>query len=196
MLLTHATLATMTGDDAFGLLTDGAIAVQDGQIAWVGPSTDIPDRYRNWHKQDYEGRLITPGFIDCHSHVVFGGHRAAEFEMRHNGASYEELARAGGGIASTVMATRNASEEALLDDALTRVDAMIAEGVTTLEIKSGYGLDRETELRILRVARLIGRHRKVNVMTTFLGAHAIPKGEDADTYIDAVCIPTLHAAHA
>ena len=145
-----------------------------------------------------EGRLVTPGLIDCHTHIVHGGDRAVEFEMRLNGASYEEVARAGGGIVSTVTATRNASEEALLADALTRVDVMIAEGVTMLEIKSGYGLDVETELRMLRVARSIAAHRPVRVQTSFLGAHATPpeyKGRD-DVYIDEVCIPTLRAAHA
>ncbi len=196
MLLTNATLATMDCDDGFGLLSDGAIAMQEGQIAWVGPTNDVPSAYRDGPVQDLAGRLITPGLIDCHTHVVFGGHRAAEFEMRQNGASYEELARAGGGIMSTVRATREAAPEALLADALTRVDAMIAEGVTTLEVKSGYGLDLETELKMLRVARQIGQQRPIDVVTTFLGAHAVPGGQAADTYIDEVCIPTLRAAHA
>lgn len=196
MLLTNATLATMALDDGFGLFQDGAVTMEDGRIVWVGPISDVPDAYRDGPVEDLEGRLVTPGLIDCHTHVVFGGHRAAEFEMRKNGASYEELARAGGGIMSTVNATRGAREEALLTDALTRVDAMIAEGVTTLEVKSGYGLDQETELKMLRVVRAIGQHRPVHVMTTFLGAHAVPSGKDADTYIDEICIPTLRAAHA
>lgn len=144
------------------------------------------------------GRLITPGLIDCHTHIVFGGHRAAEFEMRLNGASYEEVARAGGGIVSTVRATRAASEEALVASALARLDALIAEGVTTLEVKSGYGLDKETELRMLRAARALGRVRDVQVRTTFLGAHAVPAdfAGRSGAYIHQVVIPTLRAAHA
>ena len=136
--------------------------------------------------------------IDCHTHVVFGGNRAVEFELRLNGASYEEVAQAGGGILSTVAATRTASEDALLADALTRVDAMIAEGVTLIEVKSGYGLDCATELKMLRVARQIANVRPIELRTSFLGAHTVPfeyKG-DADTYIDDVCIPTLRLAHA
>ncbi|MEM6587996.1 MAG: imidazolonepropionase [Pseudomonadota bacterium] len=196
MLLTNATLATMALDGGFGLLPEGAIAIKDGRIVWVGHASDAPAMYHEGPVQDAEGRLVTPGLIDCHTHVVFGGHRAAEFELRQNGASYEELARAGGGIMSTVSATRDDSEEALLADALTRVDAMIAEGVTTLEIKSGYGLNRDTELKMLRVARQISQKRALHVVTTFLGAHAVPKGRNADQYIDEVCIPTLRAAHA
>lgn len=206
MLLTHATLATLqpgtgaaTGTgEGYGLVADGAIALDGPQIAWVGALEHLPDRYRSLPTQDLGGRLVTPALIDCHSHVVFGGTRVTEFEQRQNGASYEEVAKAGGGIMSTVTATRAALEDALLADALTRVDAMIAEGVTTLEVKSGYGLDCDTELKMLRVARAISEHRPIDVRTSFLGAHALPpdyKGR-ADAYIDAVCIPALRAAHA
>jgi imidazolonepropionase len=144
------------------------------------------------------GRLVTPALIDCHTHVVFGGHRAVEFEMRLQGASYEEVARAGGGIVSTVRATRGASEAQLLALALPRVDQMLAEGVGTIEVKSGYGLDRDTELRMLRVARRIATERAVTVHTTFLGAHAIPAdyAGRADDYLTEQVIPALHAAHA
>ena len=145
-----------------------------------------------------QNRLITPGLIDCHTHIVFGGNRAMEFEMRLNGASYEEVARAGGGIVSTVSATREATLDELVEDALPRLDALIAEGATVVEVKSGYGLDQETELNMLRAARRLGKLRPVTVKTTFLGAHATPaeyKGRD-DDYIDQICIPALRAAHA
>lgn len=194
MLLTNATLATLAGEEGFGLIAGGAVLVDGGRIAWVGRAAEAPTQ--NGPVQDLEGRLVTPGLIDCHSHVVFGGNRAAEFELRQNGASYEEIAKAGGGILSTVTATRAAHEDALLQDALTRVDAMIAEGVTTLEVKSGYGLEAEAEQKMLRVARAIARQRPVQVRTSFLGAHAVPAGQDADAYIDDVCLPTLRAAHA
>ena len=198
MILTNATIATLSDDTSFGLIADGAIAIEGDRIAWVGASRDLPAQYHSEAAQDLAQRLVTPGLIDCHSHVVFGGNRAAEFEQRLNGASYEEIARAGGGIVSTVTATRVASEEDLLKDALTRVDAMIAEGVTLLEVKSGYGLDRDTELKMLRAARAIGTRRPIHVRTSFLGAHAVPPeyAGRPDAYIDEVCIPTLQAAHA
>ena len=128
MLLTNARIATLADNDSYGLIEDGAIAIKDALIAWVGARTDVPAAYQALETRDFGGRLVTPALIDCHTHVVFGGNRAAEFELRLNGASYEEVAKAGGGIVSTVAATRDASEEALLADALTRVDAMIAEG--------------------------------------------------------------------
>lgn len=197
-LLTHATIATMApGDTPYGLVADGAIALDDGKIAWCGSTGEAPLAYRDWERQDLEGRLVTPALIDCHTHLVFGGNRAREFEMRLEGASYEEIARAGGGIVSTVSATRETDESALLADALTRADALIAEGVATIEIKSGYGLDIDTELKMLRVASQVAEARPVRVRTSFLGAHAIPpefKGR-ADAYIDDVCIPALEAAH-
>jgi len=194
--LTVATMgATQT---AYGLIEDAAIAVSDGRIDWVGARNDLPAQYATLAQQPLGGRLVTPGLIDCHTHIVHGGDRAVEFEMRLNGASYEEVARAGGGIVSTVKATRAASEDLLLADALRRVDVLMSEGVTGIEIKSGYGLDVETELRMLRVARAVMANRPIRVKTTFLGAHATPPeyaGRN-DAYIDEVCIPALHAAHA
>ena len=186
------------GDAPYGMIRDAAIAIQDGKIAWVGPQTDVPADFAGLDQRSLGGRVVTPGLIDCHTHIVHGGDRAVEFETRLNGASYEEIARAGGGIVSTVTATRAASEDELLAQALRRVDVLIAEGVTTIEIKSGYGLDTETELRMLRVARMIADQRPIRVKTTFLGAHATPAeyaGRD-DDYIDEVCIPALRAAHA
>lgn len=198
MILTNATVATLADDSGFGLIEAGAVVTEDARIEWVGAEADLPDTYGDHPRTDLGGRLVTPGLIDCHTHVVFGGNRAAEFEQRLNGASYEEVARAGGGIVSTVRATRAASEAELLASALTRVDALIAEGVTLIEVKSGYGLDLETELKMLRVARAIGAARPVDIRTSFLGAHATPadyQGRD-DAYIDAVAIPALRAAHA
>lgn len=186
------------GSVPYGLIEDGAIAVSDGQIVWTGPRAELPADNSKWEMQDLGGRLVTPGLIDCHTHIVFGGNRAMEFEMRLNGASYEEVARAGGGIVSTMSATRAASLEELVQGALPRLDTLISEGVTAVEVKSGYGLDRETELNMLRAARRLGELRPVQVKTTFLGAHATPaeyKGRD-DAYIDEVCIPALHAAYA
>jgi imidazolonepropionase len=195
MILTNARLATLTGD-GYGLIPEGALIIEGDRIAWVGAEADLPASAGPRH--DMGGRLITPGLIDCHTHLVHGGHRATEFEMRLNGASYEEVARAGGGIVSTVRATRTASEEALIAAALPRLDQMLAEGVTTVEVKSGYGLDRDTELRMLRAARALATRRPVRIVTTFLGAHAIPPeyAGRADAYIDEVAIPTLRAAHA
>ncbi|WP_018689032.1 imidazolonepropionase [Ahrensia kielensis] len=198
MLLTNATLATMHQDTPYGLLKNGAVLVKGRMIEWVGAGDDLPAEASGHEKIDLEGRLITPGLIDCHTHIVHGGNRANEFEMLLNGASYEEVARAGGGIVSTVTATRQADETALLEDALKRVDALLGEGVTTIEIKSGYGLDLETEFKMLRVARSIEKHREITVKTSFLGAHAVPEeySGNADAYIDEVCIPALEAAHA
>lgn len=195
-LFTHATIATMLG--GYGLIDDGALVTDGDVILWVGQMSDLPAQWQTLPAQDCGGRLLTPGLVDCHSHIVFGGHRAVEFEMRLNGASYEEVARAGGGILSTVTATRAASEETLLASALARADLMIAAGATTIEVKSGYGLTVADELKMLRVARQIAHHRPLRVVTTHLAAHAIPpeyKGS-ADAYIDEVAIPSLHAAHA
>ncbi len=195
-VLTDARIATMQpGAAGYGLIEGGAVALRGARITWVGPETDLPGEYAAASRQPCEGRLVTPALIDCHSHIVHAGHRAREFEMRLNGASYEEVARAGGGIVSTVAATRAATEAELLASALTRIDALIGQGVCTVEIKSGYGLDRETELKMLRVARRIARDRPVEVRTSFLGAHAVPAGTDADTYLDTTCLPTLKAAH-
>lgn len=198
MLLTNATLATMDGAPAYGLVEQGAVVMADGLISWAGPMSDLPAEFRDQETLDLEGRVVTPALIDCHTHVVHGGNRAREFEMRLEGATYEEVARAGGGIVSTVSATRAASEAELLEGALARVDATIAEGVATIEIKSGYGLDIDTELRMLRVARSVASRRPVRVRTSYLGAHATPPEYNgrADAYIDEVCIPGLEAAHA
>ncbi len=198
-ILSNIKIATMqNGAAPYGLVDDGAIVIDNENIIWVGPRTALPAPYRSATRYDMGGRLVTPALIDCHSHLVFGGDRAHEFEMRLNGASYEAVARAGGGIVSTVRATRAASEAALLAAALPRVDALIAEGVALIEVKSGYGLDTETELRMLRVARQIATKRPISVRTSFLGAHAVPPeyAGQADAYINDVCIPALHAAHA
>lgn len=198
MLLTNARIATLSDPSGYGMIDDGAIVTHGDRIAWVGARADLPAEHAGGEATDLEGRLVTPALIDCHTHLVFGGNRAGEFEQRLMGATYEEVARSGGGIVSTVRGTREASPEVLLHSALTRVDAMIAEGVSTIEIKSGYGLNRETELKMLRVARQISDVRPVTVRTTYLGAHAVPPefAGNADGYIDQVCIPTLHAVHA
>ncbi|MEM9523446.1 MAG: imidazolonepropionase [Pseudomonadota bacterium] len=199
MILTNATVATMgTGNGAYGLIRDGAVAIENGTIRWAGPADALPPRHASQVTQDMEGRLITPGLIDCHTHIVFGGDRAREFEMRLEGASYEEIARAGGGIFSTVQATRAVNSRDLITLALPRVDALIAEGVTTIEIKSGYGLDHDTELDMLRAARALAGLRPVRIVTSFLGAHAVPmeyRGR-ADDYLTEICLPALEAAHA
>ena len=166
-----AHLATMR-DDALGIVEDGAIGAKDGRIAYVGPREGLP-RHEG-HVTDCKGAWILPGLIDCHTHLVFGGNRAAEFEQRLAGASYEEIARGGGGILSTMRATREASEEELVGTALPRLDALMREGVTTVEVKSGYGLSLEAELKQLRAARALPGAREVNVVTSLLAAHAVP----------------------
>ena len=197
MLFKNATIATMRNQGSYGLIECGALSIKDGKIEWVGKVSEIPSEFLHSKSEDLDGRLITPGLIDCHTHIVYGGNRSVEFEMRLNGASYEDVARAGGGIISTVSDTRSSSVEDLVKDSLPRVDQLISEGVTLIEVKSGYGLDRETELKMLKAARQIQSERPVRVVTTFLGAHAVPpeyKG-DPDTYIDTICIPTLHDAN-
>lgn len=196
ILLHNATLATMIG--GYGLITGGAVAIEGANIDWVGAHSDLPARFATLTAHDCGGNLVTPGLIDCHTHIVFAGHRAEEFEARLNGASYADIARAGGGILSTVTATRAASEDDLLAAALPRVDAMIASGTATIEVKSGYGLTVKDELKMLRAARRIVDLRPVNITTTHLAAHAIPpdyKGR-ADDYMNDVVLPSLHAAHA
>jgi imidazolonepropionase len=168
---TDAHLCTMAGD-GLGVIEDGAVAAKDGRIAWVGRRADLPAGAAITTRCD--GAWITPGLIDCHTHLVFAGDRAREFEMRLDGASYEEIAKAGGGILSTVRATRAASEEALVAAALPRLDPLLAEGVTTVEVKSGYGLDLATEARMLRAARAVGAARNVSLVTSLLAAHAVP----------------------
>jgi len=190
---TNARLATMADGD-LGLIDDGVVAAKDGRIVYAGPADGAPATAGTVH--DCEGRLITPGLIDCHTHLVHGGNRANEWAMRLAGASYEEIARAGGGIVSTMRATRDASEGELVASALPRLDALIAEGVTTIEIKSGYGLSTDDELKMLRAARALSEHRNVRVEPTFLGAHALPpeyKG-DSDAYIDLVVNEMIPAA--
>ncbi len=196
MLLTHATLATM--NDGYGLIPDAAVVLSGDRILWAGRVADLPADHRALPEHDCQGRLVTPGLIDCHTHAVHAGHRAVEFELRLQGASYEEIARAGGGILSTVTATRAASEDQLLTLALPRIDQLIASGATTIEVKSGYGLTVEDELKMLRAARRIGLGRPVTVRTTHLAAHAVPpayKGRAGD-YIAEVALPSLRAAHA
>ncbi len=190
-----ARLATLAESrPGLGLVEDGLIACQDGRILYAGPATEAP-AFAADETIDCDGRWITPGLIDCHTHLVYGGDRAAEFELRLAGASYEEIARAGGGIVSTVAATRAASEDQLLATSLPRLDALIAEGATTVEIKSGYGLSLEAERKQLSVARRLGELRPVSVRTTFLGAHALPlEAEgDKDAYITRVCDEMLPA---
>ncbi len=189
----NARLATMTGD-SMGLVEQGVIASRDGLILYAGPETEAP-LFDAAETIDCEGRWITPGLIDCHTHLVFGGDRSREFELRLEGASYEEIARAGGGIVSTMKATRAASEDDLVASALPRLDALIAEGVTTVEVKSGYGLDLASELKMLRAARRLGEVRPVRIVTTFLGAHALPPefAGDAEGYIDHICEVMLPA---
>ncbi len=195
ILLQNAIFATMV--DGYGL-HEGAVVLEGCKVAWIGALADLPARFANAGRHDLGGRLVTPALIDCHSHIVFAGDRAAEFELRLNGASYAEVAQAGGGILSTVRATRAASEAELLAASLARADQIIAGGVATLEIKSGYGLTLADELKLLRVAREIGRQRAINLRVTHLAAHAIPPEYQsrADAYIDEVAIPSLRAAHA
>jgi imidazolonepropionase len=192
----HARLATLAGD-GWGLIDDGAIVTEGERIRWVGPAAERPADLQPALTHDLGGLLVTPGLVDCHTHLVYGGQRADEAELRLNGASYEAIARAGGGIRSTVAATRAADEDALFDSAAARARALIAQGVTTLEVKSGYGLALDAEARCLRVARRLGAELPLSVLTTFLGAHALPPEFDgrADDYIDAVCawLPTLQA---
>ncbi len=180
----NANLATMAGSEPYGAIRDGALAVTGGRISWAGPRSQWKDKAKAEH--DARGAWITPGLVDCHTHLVHAGDRAAEFELRLKGASYEEIARAGGGIVSTVAQTRAATEDELVASAQARLAQWLAEGAAVVEVKSGYGLDRDTELKMLRAAR---RLDGVTVKTTFLGAHALPpefKGR-ADDYIDFVC---------
>lgn len=180
-------------DGRYGIIEDAALAVDAGRIAWIGPRRELPES--DAPVVELGGGWITPGLIDCHTHLVFGGDRVGEFEQRLEGVDYAEIARRGGGILSTVTATRAASESELLDAALKRLDGLLAEGVTTVEIKSGYGLDTASELKMLRVARELERRRPVTIKTTFLGAHALaPEYRDrADDYIELVCEEMLPA---
>ncbi|TAJ68818.1 MAG: imidazolonepropionase [Phenylobacterium sp.] len=194
----HARLALRDPARAgLGEVSDGVLACDDGRILFAGSAADAPN-FDATETIDCDGRWITPGLIDPHTHLIYGGDRAREFELRLAGASYEEIARAGGGIVSTMVATRAASQDELVAQALPRLDALIAEGVTTVEVKSGYGLSLEHELKSLRAARKLGDVRPVRIVTTFLGAHALPPefGDDADGYIDLVCREMIPAAAA
>jgi len=196
-LFTDARLATLQDGDG-GMIENGAIAARDGAIVFAGPAAELPSDLDARERIACDGRWITPGLIDCHTHIVHGGNRAREFEMRLDGASYEEIAKAGGGIVSTVSATRAASEDELVAGALPRLDALIAEGVTTIEIKSGYGLDTSSEARMLRAARRLAGERDISVVTSFLGAHALPpeaKG-DKDAFIALIVDEMLPAIAA
>jgi imidazolonepropionase len=195
MLFSNLQLATMTVGQPYGLVEDGAVIVDDGRIAWAGARQDAPGDGRAYKTVDCGGRLLTPGLIDCHTHLVYGGNRANEFEMRLNGAAYADIAKAGGGILSTVRATRAATEDELLGSASIRLESLLAEGVTTIEIKSGYGLDVDTELKMLNVARKLGQSHFVDVVTSYLGAHAFPAEyrEDRSAYVDLVCNQALPA---
>jgi imidazolonepropionase len=186
----NARLATLAaGSGALGLIEDGVIACRNGRIAFVGAAGDAPQDLDTAELIDCQGRLITPGFIDCHTHLVYGGDRANEFERRLNGESYESIAQSGGGILSTVHATRTTTEEQLVEQSLPRVDALLSEGVTTIEIKSGYGLSHDHERKQLSAAKKIGLRRNVSVTTTFLGAHALPPeyAGRSDDYVRDVC---------
>lgn len=199
LCLTHARLATLAGDAGYGLVEDGAVACRGGRIVYAGPMRDLPAGAAEAAEAvDCRGALVTPALIDCHTHLVFAGDRAGEFEQRLEGASYEDIARAGGGIASTVRATRAASEDELVEIGLARARALVRDGVATIEIKSGYGLDVDSELRMLRAARRIGAALGIGVRTTFLGAHALPPefAHRADDYIDFVCNTMLPAVAA
>jgi len=198
-LWTNARLMTMAADrPGLGIVEAGAVAEVAGRIVFAGPMADLPADTSATDTVDLDGRWISPGLIDCHTHIVHGGNRAKEFEMRLAGASYEEIARAGGGIRSTVAATRAASEDELVASALPRLDALIAEGVTTIEVKSGYGLETEAETTMLFAARRLADERPVTVATTFLGAHAVPPEfeGDADGYIQSVAHEQLPAIAA
>ncbi len=190
LLLTNARIATMQDGEADYGIVDGsaAMAIRDGRIVWVGPESDLPEHHTT-EQRSMAGRWITPALIDCHTHLIFGGDRAAEFEQRLRGVSYEDIARAGGGIMSTVRATRDASADELFEAALPRVNALASEGVGTVEIKSGYGLDRATEIRMLEVARRLGATSTIDIRTTLLAAHTVPPefDGDADGYIEMIC---------
>jgi len=189
LLLTDARIATMRrGAADYGLIEDGAIAIANGKLAWLGRASDIPDQAAT-ETRSLSGRWITPALIDCHTHLVFGGDRAAEFEQRLQGSSYEEIAKSGGGILSTVRATREASPDELFESAVRRARMLAADGVATIEIKSGYGLDLANEIKMLEVARRIGEETDLSIQSTLLAAHAVPPEfkNDANAYVDLIC---------
>lgn len=195
VLWRNARLATLAPDkEGLGIVEQGAVLIENGRIAFAGAESDLPaSAIEQSEIIDLEGRWVTPGLVDCHTHIVHGGNRAREFEMRLKGATYEEIARAGGGIVSSVKATNALSVEELVGEALPRLDALIAEGVTTIEVKSGYGLNRTAEVKMLQSARLLGHVRPIRVATSYLGAHATPveyKGRNND-YLDDIVLPGL-----
>ncbi|WP_343053250.1 imidazolonepropionase [Brevundimonas lenta] len=195
-LITDCRLATMVeGGEPYGAIEDGAILIADGRIVWAGARADLPP-HEAIEADRLDGRWVTPGLVDCHTHLVFGGDRSGEFEQRLQGVTYEEIARAGGGIVSTMAATRTASEDDLYASAIARLAGLKATGVTTVEIKSGYGLDRDSELKMLRVARRIGREAGVRVRTSYLGLHAVPPEHRAErgAYVDLAIDDILPAA--
>lgn len=199
VVYTDCDAATMCAGDAhYGLVKDANMVISNGIVDWVGAAIDLPVQYAEQPRHSLGGGLVTPALIDCHTHLVFGGNRAREFEQRSHGVSYAEIAASGGGINSTVMATRAASDDELRSSALARLDRLISEGVAVVEIKSGYGLSIDDELRMLRIARSLEAHRPVKILTTWLAAHAVPPDYfgHADRYIDEVVIPGLHRAHA
>jgi len=196
-LITECRLATMVeSDEPYGAVEDGAILIHHGKIVWAGPRGELP-KHKATETDLLGGRWVTPGLIDCHTHLVFGGDRSGEFEQRLSGATYQQIAKAGGGIVSTVRATREASEDDLFASAMTRLEGLKATGVTTVEIKSGYGLDMDAELKMLRVARRIGKEGGVRVRTSYLGLHALPPEyrDDRDAYIDLAVGDILTTAH-
>jgi imidazolonepropionase len=198
-LFINARLATMTGESGYGVVEDHGLLVEADRIIWIGLMSERQTRVETEPEViDCQGKLLTPGLIDCHSHLVYGGDRADEFELRLEGASYEEISRAGGGIKSTVKATREATQQSLLYSAKKRLKPLLEEGVTTLEIKSGYGLDSETEIKMLRVAKQLETDCSVRIKKTFLGAHALPEEytNRSDDYIDLVCNQMLPEAHS
>jgi len=198
LLLRHARLVTLAGNEGWGLIEDGALTVTGGTISWLGADDEIPPWVETGREIDLSGALLTPGLVDCHTHLVYAGDRYREFEQRLQGVSYEEIARAGGGIRSTVAATRAATFEQLLTASRPRLAALRAEGVTTIEIKSGYGLDLESELRMLRAARQLGQESGLTVQTSFLGAHSVPEefAGHADAYMDEIINNMLPAIAA
>lgn len=199
VFFSDCTLASMKwGEADYGLIPDAAFAIRGGRIVWTGKAEHKPAEFQDTPTESLDGRLVTPALIDCHTHMVFGGNRAREFEQRLRGASYEEIARSGGGIASTVAATRTASFDQLVEQSLRRLDSLIGEGVAVVEIKSGYGLTIDDEMRMLRVARHLETLRPVKVRTTWLAAHAVPANYSGrpDAYIDEVAIPGLVQASA
>lgn len=192
-LIINTNIATMAEPDDYGIIENGSVGIIDGEIAYIG---ETEKNLKAKEIVDANGQWLLPGLIDCHTHLVYGGNRANEFEMRLNGAAYEDIAKAGGGILSSVQATRKASEQELFDSSAKRLESLLAEGVTTIEIKSGYGLDLQTELKMLRVAKQLSEKYPVRVVPTFLGAHALPPEykDNSDGYIDLVCnemIPTV-----